>query len=639
MSPSSKLSKYSLKKKSAGPELEPHEVLYYAEKHRQDPHEGEFWEERLELPIRNGAFFLLFVLIFGVLLVLVSRFVYLELFQGTSYATLSRVNTDRAYPLHAPRGIIYDRNGEILARNRKTYDVLFDGRIQESALREEELDLSSEILGIPPEILQARIEEAGAGTVVLARDASQETFLRVNATLNPLSGIRVEPNYVRTYSDPYSLSHVVGYTGYVGENDLLRNPDLSFQDLVGKSGIELAYDEFVRGKNGKVITKINSRNEVWGGVTTEEPTPGNDLLLNIDGALQEKIYDVFRKRKISRGAGIVLEAATGRVLALVSIPGYDTNALSTGIEFEAFERIVEDPREPLFARAISGQYPPGSTLKPLIALAALEENIIDPNRYIYAEGAIFVPHIYTPEIVYRFSDWKEHGYVNMVKALAFSSNVYFYHIGGGFGDIVGLGIEKMVGYLGRFGFGKVLGIDIGGEASGLLPTPEWKKQAKGEGWYIGDTYNISIGQGDISLTPLHLAATTAAIANGGTLFKPQVVNAILDDEGSIYREFSPEVIRRYAVSRRNVGVIQEGMREAVRSGSSKLLADLPINVAGKTGTAEVSKKKKPHAWWTGFAPYEDPKIVLTILVENGGEGSVAAVPIAKEILGWYFGAR
>ncbi len=621
-------------------ELESHEVLFGAGTYRKEAiGKGETWEERLELPIQAMMFRALLGLAGIVLLVLFLRLLYLQVLKGEHYATLAKINTEYVRPVHAPRGIIYDRNGEPLVANKKTYDVFFDSRIRVSTPEEEELETLSDILGIAKGELAKSIAARKEATLLIASYVIQEHALRIASLFGPASGIRVEPNYTREYRSPYSFSHVVGYTGYATKEYLSVSKELSPTDLVGKSGLEFSYDSYIRGENGGIITKVNSKNEPLGEAHLKDPTPGDDLYLSIDGMLQEKIYEVFRERGVIRGAAVALDPKTGDVLAIVSVPGFDSTALSRGIDAAALRDLTNDPSEPFFTRAISGQYPPGSTLKPFIALAALEDGVISPQKKIYAPAAIFVPNIYNPEVVYRFPDWKEHGWVNMVKAIAVSSNVYFYHVGGGFGEIKGLGIERIVSYLKRFGLGRILEIDIAGEASGFLPTPEWKRDAKGEDWYIGDTYNVSIGQGDVSLTPLQLASATSGIANGGTLFSPRIVQRVVKYEGGVIRENQSKTTSSYGISGDNVRVVQEGMREAVRSGSSRLLADVSVAVAGKTGTAQAGKQKQPHAWWTGFAPYEDPRIALTVLVENGGEGSAVAVPIAKEVLGWYFENR
>jgi len=269
----------------------------------------------------------------------------------------------------------------------------------------------------------------------------------------------------------------------------------------------------------------------------------------------------------------------------------------------------------------------------------LAENTIDPAYKIDDTlGYISVPNQYYPDIIYTYHDWKAHGFVDMRRALAVSANVYFYEIGGGYKNIKGLGIDRIEKYLKLFGFGPPLGIDLPGETGGLVPNPAWKKAVKHEDWYTGDTYNVSIGQGDVIITPLQLAAAMAAIANGGTLWRPKLVSKIIDSNNNTLEEFKSETIRTNLVDNNKLEIVREGLRDAVTEGSVYLLKDLPIKVAGKTGTAQVYSNinKKTNAWFTGFAPYEDPQIAIAVVIESAGEGSTTAVPVAKEVFQWYY---
>jgi len=340
---------------------------------------------------------------------------------------------------------------------------------------------------------------------------------------------------------------------------------------------------------------------------------------------------MLQRLKTDRAAGVALNPNTGEIMALVSFPNINNNKFIQGFTKEELEKIIQDSSKPFLNRAISGVYPPGSTIKPLIAAAVLKEGVVTPNQTINCTGSITVYNKYYPNIFRIYHDWKIHGITNIIKAIAESCNVYFYTVGGGYGEIQGLGIEKINYYLEKFGLGKISGIDLPEERRGLVPDKNWKEKTKNEDWYIGDTYNVSIGQGDMMTTPLQMALATAAVANNGTLFKPQIVSKIGD------KSISSQVLEKNIIDDEEIfRVVKKGMREAVISGSAKYLYDLPIKAAGKTGTAEASGNKSPHGWFTCFAPYEKPEIVLTILIENGGEGSSVAAPIAKEVLKWYF---
>ena len=321
-----------------------------------------------------------------------------------------------------------------------------------------------------------------------------------------------------------------------------------------------------------------------------------------------------------------MDPRTGEVLAYLNFPAYDNDVFNSGGRSEERQKILSDPNRPLFNRAISGLYSPGSTIKPLVGLAAVQEGVISAERTIFSPGYLDVPNPYDPEKPTRFVDWRYQGNVDLSAALAQSSNVYFYEVGGGFGDIRGLGINRLREWWQRFGFGKSTGIDLFGEEEGFLPTPEWKERVSGDPWLLGDTYNVSIGQGDLLVTPIQLLNYAAALANGGVFRKPALVR------GKV-----PEVIGDISKYEGAFLEVRRGMRETVTSplGTAKLLDDLPIAVAAKTGSAQTKNKAEENAFFIGFAPYEEPEIAILVLVENAKEGSLNAVPIAKDVFRWY----
>ncbi|OGZ92182.1 MAG: hypothetical protein A2549_03525 [Candidatus Staskawiczbacteria bacterium RIFOXYD2_FULL_37_10] len=379
-----------------------------------------------------------------------------------------------------------------------------------------------------------------------------------------------------------------------------------------------------------------------------EPEPGYNLVLNIDAGLQERIYNALGKSLenvgAKKGAAVAMDPKTGAVLALVSYPSYDNNLFSGGISQEDYDNLQNDVNQPLFNRAIQGQYPTGSTIKPFEAAAALQEKLISPTKQINDPGYILVPNQYDPSIVYRYGGVAPHGWVDMKKALAVSSNIYFYTIGGGYEDQKGLGPTKIKEYLSLFGWNEKTGIDLPSEFSGLIPDPDWKKRVKGEGWWDGDTYNLSIGQSDLQTTPLQVASAYCAIANGGTLYKPQIVNKIISGSpgsSQLVKQFSPEVIRSNFIDPENLEIVREGMRDGVVQpyGLSTYLNDLPFSVAAKTGTAEIGYKDRFNVWSAVFAPYEDPQIVLVMTVERVNGLGAVTLPVAKEVLNWYFAEK
>lgn len=436
------------------------------------------------------------------------------------------------------------------------------------------------------------------------------------------------------------MTQILGYTGKLTEKDLENFSDYLLTERVGKSGLEATYEESLRGQAGEQIVEVDAKGQQIKELGTKKEVPGQNIVTTIDLDLQQKIFEELSKTlkglNLTKAAVVALDPRNGQILSLISLPSFDNNLFEQDLASEDLKKILEEPNQPLFNRVIAGQYATGSIIKPLIGSAALEEKVVTPSTAINDSGSINVVNQYNPQIVYTYPDWKAHGLVNIYSAIAQSCDVYFYTIGGGYGKIDGLGIDRIKKYLGLFGLGQLSGIDLLGEKAGLLPDGQWKESVKKEQWYVGDTYHVSIGQGDLLATPLQIASAYAAIANEGKLFRPYLVDKIIDSDKNNIKAFDPQLIREDFIKPENLSVIKEGMREVVSAGTAKLLADLPIKIAGKTGTAQVAGQVRPNAWFVGFAPYEDPKIVLAILIENGGEGTVTAVPLAKEIFSWYF---
>lgn len=441
-----------------------------------------------------------------------------------------------------------------------------------------------------------------------------------------------ENELTRMYTEGPPFAHLLGFIGRVESFHLARDDAYLPFDTVGKAGIEERYERFLRGAHGHIENPVTAKGEPTQSPIETLPQPGNDVILTISSEAQKKLYEVLerqlKKFKSPGAAGIMLNPKNGAVLALVSLPSFDNSISITSL--------LHHPSRPLFNRVTSGEYPPGSTIKPLLAAAALSENLIKPEKIIIDRGKIEVPSIYDPGVSWTFRGWKALGPVDMRRAIAMSSNIYFYAVGGGYGEIKGLGIEKIDSYLRLFGWGETSGIDLTGEREGFLPSPVWKKEYIDENWFIGDTYNTSIGQGFLRVTPLQLALATALIANRGTLYQPYLVDRVKSQEGKeIFRNI-PIIKREKIFNPDAIRIVQEGMRQAVQEGTVWRLKDLPVEAGAKTGTAQAGKGKPYHGWVTVFAPYDDPEIVLTILIENGEGGEQSAVPAAKEFLEWYF---
>ena len=576
---------------------------------------------------------------FIILLILFLQTGYLQIIKGGYFSGISQKNYTRTFAIKSSRGIIYDKNQEQIVFNVPIFDLTiipFDFLKNKDEIENKTIALSK-IIEIDKDNLKNKIDEADSLSFqpfLILGNISKENALIIEEEIKKIDGVKLERSAIRNYVDGNYLSNIIGYNGRISENELEENSDYLLNDIIGKNGLELFYEKQLRGIYGWQEMEVDSFGREVKLIRKENPQPGSNIVLNIDFGLQKKIYEelekITDKLKTEAGAAVVaINPKNGAVLALVNFPSYDNNLFAGGISDNEYNKLINDNLNPLFNRAISGEYPPGSTIKPLIGAAALQEKIISPNRIIIGGEAIYVGS-------YRFLDWKAHGPVNLTEAIAQSCNVYFYTIGGGYGDIEGLGIERIKKYSNLFGFGNLLGIDLPMEKPGLVPDEEWMESVKNEKWYIGNTYHVSIGQGDVLTTPLQVAAYTAAIANGGKLFQPQIVDKIINDDGDLVEDIKPEIIRSNFIDSENIEWIQKGMRENVIYGSGVSLSSLPIEVAGKTGTAQYYGNQKTHAWYIAYAPYDNPEIAIAVIIEGGGEGHAAAVPVVKEVLKWYF---
>lgn len=620
----------------------------------------------------------IYAIFITLLLVLWGRAAWLQVFKHDYYTGLSEGNRLRVENIEPRRGIIYDRNDRPLVRNIANF-VLYLKPIE---LPKNELDRDAvirrvaAILDVDEKAVAPTFQDA-AGISMIADTPSFYTIkdllksvklnslaayqplfiadnidynkaMSLSLELNNLPGVFLSTKIRRQYlgssvfaASPTevsenSLSHIFGYTGKISEKELATlDDDYTLIDYVGKSGLEYSWENELKGKKGRLNIEVDALGREKKIVNQVDAINGYNLQLSLDAALQNKIEEVtsayLRKANLRQAAVIAIDPRSGEVLALVSLPAYDNNLFAKGVSREDYKKFLEDPSRPLYNRALSGEFPSGSTIKLVIAAAALEEGVINEHTSFVSTGGLSIGQWFFP-------DWKAggHGTTNVRKALAESVNTFFYYIGGGYKDFVGLGLDRLVKYTRLFGLGSKSGIDIPGESAGFVPTAEWKKKTKNEPWYIGDTYHFAIGQGDVLVTPLQVANFTAVVANGGTLYRPHLVKKIISEDEVLIKEIKPEIISENFISPANLKIIREGLRQTVTAGSARSLNALPVEVAGKTGTAQWSTTGAPHAWFTSFAPYNNPEIVLTVLVEEGVEGSTIAVPIAREVLDWYF---
>jgi penicillin-binding protein 2 len=559
------------------------------------------------------------------------RTAYLQIYQGEYYRDIAESNRIRIHSIPSHRGILTDRNGIVLAENLASFRLVayasalpkkekFDALVKEVAVR----------FGLTEEDIREKITDAGkAEEILLKEDVPYDTAVAALADPDALEGVSVELSERRGYPTDAipSLSHVLGYTGSLNAQEYAALQDDGYRqfDVAGKQGIEAAHEKDLRGTFGEEVVEVNAQGELLRAISRKEPQDGKDLTLTIDARLQayseQVLQKYFENRPVKRGAVVAINPQNGEVLALVSYPAFDANLFSQGISSEAYKALLDDPDAPLFPRATSGQYPSGSVIKPIFAAAALTEGIITPQTTFLSTGGLMLGDRFFP-------DWRPggHGITNVYHAIADSVNTFFYMIGGGNESFKGLGVEKLMEWAGKFGLGHKSGIDLTGEADGFLPSKEWKEEVKGEPWYIGDTYNVSIGQGDILVTPLQMARATAAVANGGMLMEPHLV--IGEETTEPVRVVAEDIDK----------IVRDGMRDTVTNGTARSLQSLPVDSGGKTGTAQWNVNKVPHSWFTGFAPFENPQITICVLVEQGGD-ITAAVPIARDILQWYFSQK
>ncbi len=651
-------------------DIEPHEIFLDKLARKKEEELG-LSEQKLEVPLSEKITKFIFGIFLFIILALFAKTFHFQIIQGGNFSLLSEGNKTRILLIKPERGIIYDKNLKPLAENAPAFDLVCDKRDLflspfEGARKIKEI---AGLIGKNPETLEKEIEESERSRVLVADNLSHETLVVLEAKINEFPGCEIEKNVIRNYFSGPLFFHLIGYTGKINKEELKIFKDYSVSDSIGKSGLERSYEDYLRGRPGKIQVEKDAFGNKKSEKLLELPEAGKNLILYLDSDLQTKIAEALEKSMKAvggkRAAAVALDPRTGGVLALVSLPAIDNNLLNLPLTPEQWKELQTNELKPFLNRVVSGGYLTGSTIKPLIAAAALEENIISPDKNLYCPLELCLFNRYSGEKE-CYSDWKFHGWTDLRRAIAESVNPYFYMVGGGyikpnFADgrlpqiFEGLGDSKIKKWLTLFNWGLKTGIDLPGEIEGRVPDSEWKKSyfqdTANQAWTIGDTYNLSIGQGYIRVSPLQVTTAFSAIANGGTLYQPEVVHYIINTSTSTNyattyattteaisnkEEIKPKIIRENFADPQNLKIVREGMRQAVTDGSSRLLIDLPVKAAAKTGTAETPKKDYFHHWVTVFAPYEDPQIVLTVMIEEVEGLQSATLPVAQEVLNWYF---
>lgn len=603
-------------------------------------HQREIFHFQLRLLVSIG-----FVLV--LLAILLVRFAYLQLVRHSYYQTLAESNRIAVVPIVPNRGLILDRNGVVLARNYSGYTL----EINQNKTTDMEATVNelSTLVEITPKdrkrFKKLMAESHDFETLVIRNRLSDEEIARFAAQQYRFPAVEIKARLFRDYPFGEKTSHLIGYIGRINdadsaeleENDLAANYRGS--DYIGKTGLEQSYESDLHGTTGIEQVEVDAGGRAVRMLSHTAPVSGNTLILSIDAKLQEIAEQSFGNY---RGALVAIDPNNGEVLAFVSKPGYDPNPFIDGIDTQSWDDLNNSPDVPLNNRALRGQYPPGSTIKPFMALAGLNYHTRTPEQTISDPGVYYLPGSSR-----QYRDWKAggHGSVNMFKAIQMSCDTYFY------GLATELGIDNIFNFLSRFGFGKKTGIDLEGETSGLLPSQDWKMKRYQQIWYPGDTVSVGIGQGYSLVTPLQLAFATATLANNGVAYKPHLVKEVQSSRNSENRLIAKDPLYDLNIDAKQLDLIRRAMVAVTQTGGTAVYASLgaPYQIAGKTGTAQVIAMKQgekydvkkvderlhDHAWFIAYAPADKPRIAMAVLVENGGHGGGTAAPIARKVMDYY----
>ncbi len=602
---------------------------------------GEFKDTAAERRLFQRRTMVMLSIVMLLIVGLLARMYQLQVVEHDIYTTLSDKNRVQVQSVPPPRGLVYDRNRTLLAENRPVFSVtLVPERVEGM---EQTLTQLGAILDISEEDrdrFQRRLQEPRRPfqEIPLRYDLDEQEMARLAVHRHELPGVEVKAELVRYYPHSELTAHALGFVGRINRDELQRIDPVNYAgtNYIGKSGIERFYEEVLHGKVGYQHVETNARGRTMRVLERENPVPGEDLQLHLDLRLQKRAHDLLDGR---RGAIVAIEPATGGILALASVPGFDANKFVTGISVSDYRELSESRDKPLFNRALRGQYPPGSTMKPMLAIAALDSGATTRDYTIWDPG-----YFKLTESGRRYRDWKRsgHGWVNLMDAMAESCDVYYYDIA------VKMGVDTMYEYLSRFGFGEDAALDVSGALSGLLPSRDWKRATRNEPWYPGDSVNLGIGQGFMLATPLQLATATSLIANRGRWTEPRLLKAIEGD--TPVSEFLPEATHEPLKLKNpdDWDYVVETMAEVMhgRKGTARQVGRGALyRMAGKTGTAqvfslaedeeydaeEIRERLRDHALFVGFAPVDNPQIAVAVIVENGGGGSSTAAPVAREL--------
>ncbi|PLX97868.1 MAG: penicillin-binding protein 2 [Desulfuromonas sp.] len=602
-----------------------------------------------ELPIVRKRFLISSAFVGLVFLLLLLRLWYLQVVNYDEFLERSVRNRTRVLSLEAPRGPVYDRNGQLLVDNRPSFQI----SVMRQDIENRELLFTrlAEILDVDVEELEKRWN-AGKGfpiyrPVPLATDVSWDIMEKIQEQGGDLPGVLTEVRPIRDYLDQGISAHLIGYLGEITEDELGQEEFSGYRagDFVGKTALERSYEEYLRGTKGTRLVEVDVKGKLLRQLQMDPPRPGNRVYLTIDENLQRAADEAFGDES---GAAVAIDVHSGDVLAMVSRPTFNPALFVTGIGSDQWTELALNKRHPLQNKVVAGQYPPGSTFKMIVALAALRDGMITAGKTVDCEGDFTIGEA-------RYRCWKKdgHGETDLKKALRESCDVWFYQVG------LELGIDKLSAAAKELGLGGVVGYPLPGERGGVIPSQEWKRQRFNKPWYAGETVIASIGQGFVLATPLQLAVMTAAIANRGTVLKPRVIDRVEDWEGNLLVEPGVEVVRQVDYPEKAWDVVQEGMVAVVNEphGTGRAAELEDVLVAGKSGTSQVVRRKsdeeeeeeeddnetpyrlRPHALFVAYAPADNPEIAVAVVVEHGQSGGRAAGPVAKAIIESYMAGK
>jgi penicillin-binding protein 2 len=620
-------------------DIEPHEVFIDTLAEKKEKEIG-ISKKRIEVHLSSKKMYSFVLFCFFVLFVLIGRSFYMQIIEKDYYSLLAARNFLSISSNQTERGIIYDREGNQLVYNNPRHDLYFQkttiSSAEESAIKE-----VAQLFGYDFQELLEKADDSKGTPVLIKKGLAHEDLVKMETKIEHLSGFYIESSLGRKYEKGEEFAHILGYIGKIDIETLKENPEkYKINDYVGKTGVERYYEDYLSRAGDKIEIERDVVGDVKERKIVDSEGNGENIVLTIDPRLQEisyrKIIEKLEETGLKKVSLVAIDPSNGEILAMVSTPTFDNNIFNQSISSDSYRELFENKDGAFLNRTISIGYPTGSVIKPLLAVAALEEGIISPEKEIYSKGYITVPNPWNPSEVSIFRDFQAHGWRDMREAIAVSSNVYFYSIGGGYEDQEGLGATRINKYLRLFGWGEKTGVDIYGEKEGFIPTPEWKKENLNDIWRIGDTYNLSIGQGYLSATPLQVTTAFASIVNGGVLLEPHIAKEIIDDDGVLTKQFETVIIRDNIAKQENLEVVKEGMKKTVEIGTGKALQEVSVSVGAKTGTAQTSKVNVTNSLISLFAPYDNPEIVMTIVVEEIDGVVPVAVHLARDILSEYY---